>query len=280
MKRMISVLLATLVMVFGLAMAAQAANDFQVGFGYEKTDNELTVEISDFGKVKLDTPGNSYFAELKYLPADWLSFSAKYNWGNADLARLDIYPAYADLDLDETTALRAEAALNWQVNDSFKLSGLVGYARYKTKLQLNAALPDDDGVISGTGNVRQKYSGAYAGVAGNYRPAENLELGAVYRYMFDPDGELSGDLTATFPEETEESFAAGDSGYFAAQAKTDMDDPSSSELELYARYAINEAWSLKAGYTQTWMEYKMVELPGVKVKNSTGGLALTAEYKF
>lgn len=269
MKKIVLVLFLVCSLLVSFSLAAIAKTGFYLGFGYDQMQNELTLE-APYGlfKLEINTPSKAFTVNAGYEFTNWFTLDAKYSAGTHDLASLDICELGIGID-QRNSAWQVEGVFKWDVSPKVKLGGLIGYAdsTVKTKLNVSAneiAYPVSVTAASSTiftGDLEQNYDGTYLGAFVTYQVNPKLELGAVYRYMIDPSGDLELSI------------------YGQSLGTIDLDDLNSSIFELYARTAIGEKWSLKAAYVYSNTDYKLCD-DDLKISSTTDGIKLLAEYRF
>ncbi len=262
MKKLNLIFVTVLCLIFGIT-AVVSAQGFYVGLGYEDLSNDLTIKVPDLANLKIDlnTPCKLYTADLGYEFNQNYTIEANYSWGTTDLAGLKInpYPGETiEADLDEDNSIfSVEGRGKFQVAKSFYLTGIIGYAEYKTTASGTLDLSWVSSDYSA--DIKQTIKGAYLGAGVSYQPIDRLELGATYRQMIDPSGSLRLDLND------------------AKYDSTHLHDLDYSALEIYTKVNINQNWTAIAQYTKAMTDYSV---SGADVSCDTSGLTVKCQYKF
>ena len=254
MKKNLMVLVITVLLILNLSIITMAEDTFQISAGYNAFNNDLAISYSGLEIADINTPNNMYTVKLGYNPNEWLSLNAMYSWGTTDLFSLIEDLIVVD---QKNSIAQVEGALKWKINDKFTLACLLGYSKNKTTAELNAV----GGII--TGDLKTELSGFYLGPELIYTPNDRFEGGIAYRYMIDPDIDLSGSAQILIWD-----FSFG---------PVNMNDPKYSSLEVYVKSALSENWNLKGSYTYTWNEFSY---ENIKVDQHNRGLSLLLEYEF
>lgn len=283
MKKFTIVLVLAFGLLLGVGMVSMADSGFHFALGYEETHNDLSISIPDVGPfqtidVDLSSPCKMWIAELGYDFNESFSLTGSYSWGTTDLAGVDLQSYgsdYIDVSLDqENSIFKVEGMYKFPINSSFSFGAIVGYADYDTtttgEIDFSGTADSDDSEqnFDGTytGELEQDFDGAYIGGLITYAVNDCVELGAAYRWMLSPDGELTGTIS---------------DGIDSASGSVDMDDLSASVLDIYAKAAINDNWGAKVGYTYTNTDYTIDILDReVDFSNTNSGLYAMVEYKF
>lgn len=260
MRKIVLSVVLLLCLVFSAAMVVMAEPGFHIGAGYEEINNTISVDIGDMG-LDISTPAKMYTVDLGYDFDDNFAINGKFSWGSSDIVKVDLGSMEIPITQDNQY-WQVEAVYKVPVSDNFKIGGIIGYANSQTTF---------NGDINGidpwyaSGELKQSFDGAYIGALFTIAPTSNFEVGAAYRYLLGPTGDL--DVSGSY------SFCH--SGSFAGTHS--LDDLHVSTLEVYGKLAIDKNWSAKAGYTYSWVDYT---IDSFDVDNRTGSLWAKVEYKF
>lgn len=251
MKKLGLIILLSFSLLLTLVPAVSADNGFRASVGYEALNNELTLS-ADGVEFEVNSPCPMFFIEAGYDFGAGFAIDAKYSKCVADqtLIALDSSILEAKIATDSDTDLFSiEASYNKQLR-SIKLKGVVGHLESDFDRVLSGRFSESSGAIE----LERSVSGAYLGGEISYLPGDRFQVGAAYRWMIDPDIDLK-----------------------VAGYSLDVNDPESSQLEVFAQAALTENLSLKASYSISWVEYDIFEL---NVEDKTDGLTIKIQYQF